>query len=96
MIVSMFHIQIPEAGVQGFEQSWRSRSGMVDKMPGFRGLEVLRNGEEPGAYIVLTHWETQEDYERWAKSPEFVAGHARSGQTGAQGKALTFYEVLAQ
>ncbi|HEX6820248.1 MAG TPA: antibiotic biosynthesis monooxygenase [Ktedonobacterales bacterium] len=94
MIVSMFHIRVPEAAVTGFEQSWRQRSGMVDSMPGFRGLEVLRDGQTPGAYIVLTHWETKEDYERWATSPAFAAGHARTGQTGAEGSGLTFYEVL--
>ncbi|MGH2487006.1 MAG: antibiotic biosynthesis monooxygenase family protein [Ktedonobacterales bacterium] len=94
MIVSLFHIQTPEAAIEPFERGWRQRAGMVDKMPGFRGLEVLRDGKTPGKYIVLTHWETKDDYDRWANSPEFVAGHARSGQTGAQGAALEFYEVL--
>ncbi len=94
MIVSMFHVQVPAEMAARFEQSWKHRAGQVDKMAGFRGLEVLRNGEEPGTYIVLTRWESKEDFERWAHSPEFVAGHARSGQTGAQGGGVSFYEVL--
>lgn len=95
MIVSMFHIRVPEAAVPGFEKSWRQRAGIVDKMPGFRSLEVLRDGQNPGAYIVLTHWESKEDYDRWANSPEFTKGHARAGQTGAEGSGLTFYEVVS-
>ena len=94
MIVSMFQVRVPAEMAARFEQSWKHRAGQVDKMPGFRGLEVLRSGEEPGAYIVLTRWDTKEDFERWANSPEFVAGHARSGQTGAQGGGVSFYEVL--
>lgn len=94
MIVSMFHVQVPAPAVQPFEQSWTKRAGRVDAMPGFRGLEVLRDSKELGKYVVLTHWETREDFERWASSPEFVAGHAHSGETGAQGANIEFYEVL--
>ena len=94
MIVSMFHVQAPPEMAERFEQSWKQRAGQVDKMPGFRGLEVLKSGDEAGKYIVLTRWETKADYEGWAHSPQFLAGHAHSGQTGAQGGGIAFYEVL--
>jgi heme-degrading monooxygenase HmoA len=100
MIVSLFHVTVPEQATAGFEQSWTKRAGMVDQMPGFKGLEILRAGDEPGKYIVLTRWETREDYEQWAKSPAFVAGHAHSsqaaqvGQPSAQPAGIEFYEVL--
>lgn len=97
MIVSMFHVQVPAEAVVGFERSWQHRAGQVDRMPGFRGLEVLRDGQEAGKYIVLTRWEAREDFERWANSPEFAAGHAHAGQSGpggAQGTGIAFYEVL--
>lgn len=94
MIVSMFHKRVPEQAIAPFEQCWQKRAGLVDKMPGFRGLEVLRHGNEKGVYVVLTHWETKEDFERWARSPEFQAGHARTGESGVAGGAVEFYEVL--
>ena len=94
MIVSMFHARVPAEATARFEQSWRQRAGRVDGMPGFRGLEVLRDGSEPGHYIVLTRWEARADFEGWANSSEFTAGHARSGGTGAQGGTVDFYEVL--
>ncbi|HET8909029.1 MAG TPA: antibiotic biosynthesis monooxygenase [Ktedonobacterales bacterium] len=94
MIVSLFHVTVPAQAVELFERSWQQRAGKVDAMPGFRGLEVLRAGETPGKYIVLTRWETREDFDRWANSPEFVAGHARTGETGAAGGGVEFYEVL--
>jgi heme-degrading monooxygenase HmoA len=94
MIVSLFHVTVPAQAVEPFERSWQQRAGKVDAMPGFRGLEVLRAGETPGKYIVLTRWETREDFDRWASSPEFVAGHARTGETDAAGGGVEFYEVL--
>ena len=94
MIASMFYVRVPEQAIAGFEKSWQHRSGLVDKMPGFHGLEVLRDGKEPGKYIVLTHWDTKEDFERWANSPEFTQGHARTGDSGAGGMGVEFYEVL--
>ena len=94
MIVSLFHVTVPAAAVAPFEQSWQRRAGKVDAMPGFRGLEVLRSGSTPGAYIVLTRWETREDFDRWASSPEFAASHARTGDSDAAGGAVEFYEVI--
>jgi heme-degrading monooxygenase HmoA len=94
MIVSLFHVTVPAEATAPFERSWQQRAGKVDAMPGFRGLEVLRAGDTPGKYIVLTRWETREDFDRWASSPEFTAGHARTGGNGAAGGGVEFYEVL--
>jgi heme oxygenase (mycobilin-producing) len=94
MIVSMFRMSVPAEAIVPFERSWQQRAGKVDTMPGFRGLEVLRAGDTPGKYIVLTRWETREDYDRWANGPEFVVGHARTGDTGAEGGGVEFYEVI--
>ena len=94
MIVSLFRVTVSAEAKAPFERSWQQRAGKVDAMPGFRGLEVLRAGDAPGKYIVLTRWETREDFDRWASSPEFAAGHARTGDTDAEGGGVEFYEVL--
>lgn len=96
MIVSMFHVQVPQQAIEGFERSWQQRAGQVDKMAGFRGLEVLRDGATPGRYIVLTRWDTRADFEGWANSPEFVSAHARRGDGpgSASGGGIEFFEVL--
>ncbi|HEU5441190.1 MAG TPA: antibiotic biosynthesis monooxygenase [Ktedonobacterales bacterium] len=92
MIVSLFHVQVPAEAATGFEASWTKRAGLVDQMPGFQGLDVLKNAQEPGKYLVLTRWASREDFERWANSPQFAAGHARGPQ--GQGAGIEFYEVL--
>ncbi len=97
MIVSLFHVNVPPERAQAFEASWSRRAGMVDQMPGFLGMDVLRDGGKPGHYIVLTRWEKREDFDRWANSPEFVAGHRRvnSGEdNGAAPVGIEFFEVV--
>ncbi len=96
MIVSMFNVTVPEEAREGFERSWSGRAGRVDQMPGFRGLEVLRSQREPGRYVVLMHWDTREDFERWQESSAFAASHERTGQSapGAQPGSVEVWDIL--
>jgi heme-degrading monooxygenase HmoA len=96
MIVSMFHVTVPADHAQAFEASWSQRAGLVDSMPGFLGMDVLRDGAKPGHYIVLTRWTARENFDAWVNSPAFTAGHLRSaaGDTGAAPMSIEFYEVV--
>ena len=94
MIVSMFSVQVPPEAAAGFEQSWSRRAGLVDSMPGFQSLDVLRDPEQPGAYVVMTRWQSKGDFDNWVASPAFMAGRAHSSPSAAQGTTLRWYEVL--
>ncbi len=62
-----------------FEQRFRDRAGMVDKMPGFISNQVLRPVNPGDPYIILTLWESRQQFETWTASEAFIQGHARSG-----------------
>ena len=62
-----------------FEERFRARAGLVDGMPGFISNLVLRPTDEGDPYIVLTFWQSHDDFEAWTKSDAFIKGHARSG-----------------
>jgi heme-degrading monooxygenase HmoA len=97
MIVSFFHVTVPAERAADFERSWTQRAGMVDKMAGFQGMEVLRSGDQPGTYVVVTRWDSREQYDAWANSPAFTAGHARTnaGESGnPHAGAIEFFEVV--
>ncbi len=99
MIVSFFHITVPPERAEAFERTWCERAGTVDQMPGFQGMEVLRDSQKPGTYIVLTRWDAKEHFEAWANSPEFVAAHARPHASagspgGPTGGGIEFFEVV--
>jgi heme-degrading monooxygenase HmoA len=61
-----------------FEDNFRNRAGLVDKMPGFIRNILLRPVNPGDPYIVLTMWESRAHFDAWVRSPEFMQGHARS------------------
>ncbi len=62
-----------------FEERFRNRAHLVDGMPGFISNKVLRPMKSGDPYVVLTLWESREDFKNWVNSEEFQKGHSRSG-----------------
>ncbi|GAB4426674.1 MAG: antibiotic biosynthesis monooxygenase [Chloroflexi bacterium OHK40] len=62
-----------------FEEHFRNRAGLVDRMPGFVSNQLLRPVNPGDPYIVLTIWESRAHFEAWVHSDAFREGHARSG-----------------
>lgn len=79
MITVMNRISVHPDHRDTFEQNFRNRAGLVDTMPGFVGNQVLRPHNEGDPYIVLTFWETKDDFDNWVRSDAFAKGHSRSG-----------------
>ncbi|MCS7069305.1 MAG: antibiotic biosynthesis monooxygenase [Meiothermus sp.] len=80
MFITMNRIEVSEDFANHFEQNFRQRARLVDRMPGFIRNLLLRPAnpaEEP--YIVMTFWESEAHFQNWVNSPEFKEGHARSG-----------------
>jgi heme-degrading monooxygenase HmoA len=87
----------PEYGAR-FEERFRERAGLVDKMPGFVSNMVLRPVNEGDPYVVFTVWESRADFLNWVRSDAFVKGHAQSGtlpkEAFTQGNVLEMHEVV--
>jgi heme oxygenase (staphylobilin-producing) len=51
--------------------------GLLEKQPGFLDKQVLvkkvRRGDEE--VLVISRWESEQDWKNWEKSPEHIAGH---------------------
>jgi heme-degrading monooxygenase HmoA len=81
-----------------FEQRFRDRAGLVDKMRGFISNYVLRPVNEGDPYIVFTFWNSRQDFLDWVRSDEFVKGHAQSGTLPKdaffQSNVLEMHEVV--
>jgi heme oxygenase (mycobilin-producing) len=87
----------PEFGA-AFEERFRDRAGLVDRMPGFISNMVLRPVNEGDPYVVFTLWESRQDFLNWVRSDEFVKGHARSGtlpkEAFTKANVLEVHEVV--
>lgn len=51
---------------------------MIDRMPGFLGMNVLKCTESGKPYLVVSYWETEAHFQAWVGSPEFYEGHKRA------------------
>lgn len=60
-----------------FEYLFQTRARAIDRMPGFRGMYVLRPQREGDPYLVVSHWESEAHFRAWLQSPEFLEGHKR-------------------
>ncbi|MFN8517526.1 MAG: antibiotic biosynthesis monooxygenase [Thermomicrobiales bacterium] len=79
MITTMNRIFVNPDYAEQFENNFRERAGLVDRMGGFISNQLLRPSAPGDPYIVLTQWQTRAQFEAWVRSPEFAHGHARSG-----------------
>jgi heme-degrading monooxygenase HmoA len=60
-----------------FEYLFKTRARAIDRLPGFRGMYVLRPQQEGDAYLVISHWDSEAHFRAWLQSPEFLEGHKR-------------------
>ena len=98
MITVANRIYVKQEYADAFEQRFRERAGLVDKMPGFISNQVLRPVNEGDPYIVFTVWNSREDFLGWVRSDAFVKGHAQSGtlpkEAFSASNVLEMHEVV--
>ena len=61
-----------------FECLFCSRARMIDEMPGFIGMNVLKCKAEGEPYLVVSYWESESYFDAWVGSPQFYEGHKRA------------------
>lgn len=98
MITVANRIYVNQEYRDAFEQRFRDRAGLVDKMPGFISNHVLRPVNEGDPYVVFTFWNSRQDFLNWVRSDEFIKGHAQSGtlpkEAFSQSNKLEVHEVV--
>jgi heme-degrading monooxygenase HmoA len=75
-----------------FEEAFRRRAGQVENAQGFVSFEVLR-GTADSEYVVLTRWDSADDFQKWLQSDSFSQAHA-GGSGAGMSAALKTYEVI--
>ncbi|MCS6991929.1 MAG: antibiotic biosynthesis monooxygenase [Chitinophagales bacterium] len=90
--------------VSRFEELFRTRARAIERMAGFRSMAVLKPKQSGEPYLVVSHWDSEEAFEAWTRSPEFLEGHRRgfddmrkakeSGQNPPMTSEFKTYEIL--
>lgn len=60
-----------------FEELFKNRAGLIDNNQGFRNMHVLRPNKENDEYLIISYWDSEQDFINWTKSESFIKGHAR-------------------
>jgi len=65
----MVFARIAPSDRHDFEKAFESVSRRVKGTPGHLGDELLRSDDDPGAYVLLSEWESREAFLTWEDAP---------------------------
>ncbi|WP_112180173.1 MULTISPECIES: antibiotic biosynthesis monooxygenase [Paraliobacillus] len=72
------NIPVTEDGKAEFEQRFQNRARKIENEPGFAGIRVCRPLNSD-TYVILTLWETEEDFQNWKQSNAYNHAHKKRG-----------------
>ena len=75
--VAINYISCTPEYIERFEQLFTTRAGEIDKLPGFRNMHVLKPQRPGEDYLIVSYWDTEEQFKAWTESEEFLKGHKR-------------------
>ncbi|WP_018655344.1 antibiotic biosynthesis monooxygenase family protein [Actinomadura flavalba] len=84
-VVKINVLTVGEDRREELERRFAGRAGLVESAEGFERFELLRPTEGTDKYFVVTHWRSEEDFQRWTESRQFREGHAKAAADGGQG-----------
>lgn len=86
MFVAINYITCKEDYRERFEELFATRAKAIDLMPGFKNMHVLKPNETQGDYLIVSHWESEDNFKEWTSSPAFLEGHKRGFEDIAKAK----------
>ncbi|MEQ9591341.1 MAG: antibiotic biosynthesis monooxygenase [Cyclobacteriaceae bacterium] len=75
--VAINYIQCDADYASRFEELFATRAHAIDRLPGFIDMQVLKPADLKDEYLIVSHWNSEDDFKAWTKSPEFIEGHKR-------------------
>lgn len=92
-IVAISRFTVPQTAAQHIEQRFAGRPRLVDRHQGFLGCEVLKTGNDPVTFVLITRWTSRANLKAYLQSDDFRLVHAGSDEAGADFKV---YQLVSQ
>ncbi|GFZ97563.1 antibiotic biosynthesis monooxygenase family protein [Nesterenkonia alkaliphila] len=86
-VIKINAITVPEDSGTELGERFAARHGSMDGTPGFQGYELLQPSDGRNVWLVVTRWDSEEDFENWRNSQHFAKSHGE-GQEGAKKKPV--------
>ena len=80
MIAITNRLPVKEGRADEVVERFSGSRGDVQDCPGFVSMEVLRSQDETEV-LVITRWQSREDFDAWVQSDSFRAAHRGSGDS---------------
>ncbi len=93
-VVKINAIEVPADAGPELEKRFAHRAHAVDNQPGFLGFQLLRPIKGENRYFVVTHWESEDAFQAWAKGPAIEAHAGERANPVATGASLLEFEVV--
>jgi heme-degrading monooxygenase HmoA len=92
------HLHVDPDGAPTLEQAFADRLGEVEDAPGFQHLEVWRDTTADGRYVMVSWWDSPEDFRAYMASDAHRRSHARIPRDPHAPRAdhVDRYEVVAR
>lgn len=74
-VIKINAITVPEDSGDELGKRFAARHGSMEGTPGFQGFELLQPTDDRATWLVLTRWDSEEDFENWRNSQHFQKSH---------------------
>ena len=75
MILAFSRFRVANELGNAVREAFLNRPGLVDKVPGFLGLEAFTDTEDAAVFYLITRWTDVESFRRWHGGPDHRQSH---------------------
>lgn len=75
--VAVSEFSVPGPGRVALLDAFTGRMRAVDRWPGFRGLQVWSDKQDPSAFMMVSWWDSEEQFRSYMGSPDHRESHGR-------------------
>ncbi|XXM73976.1 antibiotic biosynthesis monooxygenase family protein [Lysinibacillus sphaericus] len=72
------NIPVSDEGRPLFEYRFKNRAGLIEEVPGFIAIRVLRPLNSD-TYVIMTLWEDRQSFLGWQESKQYQKAHEKRG-----------------
>jgi heme oxygenase (mycobilin-producing) len=72
------NIPVSDEGRSLFEYRFKNRAGLIEEVPGFIAIRVLRPLDSD-TYVIMTIWEDRKSFLGWQDSKQYQKAHEKRG-----------------
>ncbi|WP_044496521.1 antibiotic biosynthesis monooxygenase family protein [Nesterenkonia massiliensis] len=74
-VIKINAITVPEGSGDELGKRFAARHDSMDGTAGFLGYELLQPTDGRNTWLVITRWESVDDFENWRNSQQFQKSH---------------------